>query len=271
MARSVEKNYILLTLFFLLSTYVAVLVAGWKDTDECPELSCKPDGPVVRFPFRIKGKHAHHCGYKGFEISCSTTNDSILQLPDRSENLSVTEIDYFSQQLSVHDPTASSSCLPRKLNTYKLSSSPFQFDPLNTFNVTLFNCSLEIWPGGDFYSTEICADDYGRQLPWLVDCPAGDQRYQLIALKTHFSACFLVGAMSCNKLYDAAVTYKVYALPGIILSWYTPNCRHCEKGNGKCVANKNKYREHEVDCLAPPNNTVMTDCANVELKLTREQ
>ncbi|KAM7267512.1 hypothetical protein ACFE04_009678 [Oxalis oulophora] len=189
-----------------------------------------------------------------------TTNDSILQLPDRSENLSVTKIDYMSQRLSVHDPTASSSCLPRKLNTYNLSSSPFQFDPLKTFNVTLFNCSLESWQRGNFYSAEICPDTYDWQFPWIVDCPAGDQRYKLIALKTHFSACFLVEAISCNKLYDAAVTYKVYALPGIILSWSTPNCRHCKKGNGKCVANKNKYREHEIDCLD-----------NTELKLTREQ
>ncbi|KAM7267933.1 hypothetical protein ACFE04_010099 [Oxalis oulophora] len=72
-------------------------------------MSCKADGPRVRFPFRIIGKHARDCGYEGFEIYCSSTNDSILHLPDGSANLSVTRIDYRLQQLYVRDEPASNN------------------------------------------------------------------------------------------------------------------------------------------------------------------
>ncbi|KAM7266765.1 hypothetical protein ACFE04_008931 [Oxalis oulophora] len=215
MAHRVEKNYILLPLLFVLSTYVAVLVAGRNYTDECPELSCKPDGPGVRFPFRIIGKHARDCRYEGFEIYSSSINDSILHRPDGSANLSVTRIDYKLQQLYVRDEPAF-SCLPKKVNSFNLSSSPFQFHPDITYNTTLFNCSIKSWEKNQdsiYYCPWTSCDYSGvteysggcHDNPWTVECSEVDQRYKVIALRNDINPCYMAGVASCPKLYEAAI------------------------------------------------------------------
>ncbi|KAM7267159.1 hypothetical protein ACFE04_009325 [Oxalis oulophora] len=257
MAYRVKKNYILLPLVFVLSTYVADLIAGRNYMDECPELSCRPNGPGVRFPFRIIGKHARNCGYEGFEIYCSSINDSILHLPDGSANLYVTRIDYRLQQLYVRDEPAS-SCLPKKNNSYNLSSSPFQFNPDNAYNTTLFNCSIismAKYSMNDCLSSTVC--DYPRLCyPWTVECSDDvDQHYQVIALRNDLSPCFMARVTSCPKLYEAAVTFKGDAQPDVILSWSTPDCTSCEeKVGGTCIPNKYNSSEPQVDCLIQTYN-----------------
>ncbi|BFG20894.1 hypothetical protein CerSpe_071680 [Prunus speciosa] len=37
----------------------------------CTQARCKPDGPAIRFPFQLKGKQSIHCGYHGFDMSCT--------------------------------------------------------------------------------------------------------------------------------------------------------------------------------------------------------
>ncbi|KAM7268301.1 hypothetical protein ACFE04_010467 [Oxalis oulophora] len=253
MAHRVEKDSILLPLFFVLSTYVVVLVARRNYTDECPELSCKLDGPGVRFPFRIIGKHARDCGYKGFEISCSSTNDSILQLPHNSVNFSVTLIDYFSQTLYAQDPTGP-SCNPNKLNTYNLSSSPFQFG--NTFNITLFNCSKETWKYNiNMNLSQNCL--YDSELPWNTYCPAGDKQYIVGALSSDSSSCLLLGLISCNKLYEVGDFGFGNDRSMIALNWSSPNCTSCEEEMGTCIPNKNNSQS-ETDCLKALNQTTFS-------------
>ncbi|KAM7266853.1 hypothetical protein ACFE04_009019 [Oxalis oulophora] len=281
MAYRVKKYYILLPLLFVLSTYVAVFVAGRNYTDECPEMRCKPHGPRVRFPFRIIGKHAPACGYEGFEIYCSSINDSILHLPDGSANLSVTRIDYRLQQLYVRDEPAS-SCLPKKINSYNLSSSPFQFDPDDAYNATLFNCSIENWKKNE-YSIYYCpstscdnsreTDDSGRcdKHPWTVQCSEVDQRYKVVALLNDSSPCYLAGVTSCHKLYETALTYQgeYNVEPDVILRWSTPDCRSCERKKGTCIPKKINSSEAQVDCVIQqfspdPNNkgSLYSTCVN---------
>ncbi|KAM7267838.1 hypothetical protein ACFE04_010004 [Oxalis oulophora] len=251
MAHRVEKKSILLPLLSFLSTYVVVLVAGRNYADECPEMRCKPDGPRVRFPFRIIGKHARDCGYEGFEIYCSSINDSILHLPDGSANLSVTEIDYSSQQLYVRDEPAS-SCLPIKINSFNLSSSPFHFHPDDAYNATLFNCSTKNWEKNWQKNVDNCyytSCDFGGcpVNPWTVQCSDVDQRYKIVALLNDWSPCYLAKVTTCHKLYEAAVTYS--GEPDVILHWSTPDCRSCEEEEGRCIPKKNNSSKPQVDCL----------------------
>ncbi|KAM7267517.1 hypothetical protein ACFE04_009683 [Oxalis oulophora] len=258
MAHRVEKKSILLPLLFFLSTYVVLLVAGRNYTDECPEMRCKPDGPRVRFPFRIIGKHAPNCGYEGFEIYCSSINDSILHLPDGSANLSVTRIDYKLQQLYVRDEPAY-RCLPKKIKSFNLFSSPFQYDPDGAFNATLFNCSVKNWEKNKhliYYCPRTTSCDYSdsalcNNQPWTVQCSEVDQRYKIIALTNDLSPCSSAGVTSCHKLYETAVTYRgsYNAEPDVILRWSTPDCTTCEGEWGTCIPKKNNFSEPQVDCL----------------------
>ncbi|RVW33830.1 Rust resistance kinase Lr10 [Vitis vinifera] len=49
--------------------------------DECMTSNgCGDQGPLIRFPFRLKHQ-PHHCGYPGFELSCTENNQTMLDLP----------------------------------------------------------------------------------------------------------------------------------------------------------------------------------------------
>ncbi|KAJ6411046.1 hypothetical protein OIU84_007740 [Salix udensis] len=87
----------------------------------CREERCKKHGPVIRFPFRIKGKQPDYCGYPGFDLSCTDRKETLLELPT-SMKLYVNEIDYASQLIVARDPD---ECLPKQIRNFSLSRSPF--------------------------------------------------------------------------------------------------------------------------------------------------
>ncbi|KAJ6370423.1 hypothetical protein OIU76_028658 [Salix suchowensis] len=64
-------------LFYVL---FVVFVAGHGAGLNCTG-SCGNDGPDIRFPFRIKDEQPDHCGYPGFDLSCSDDNSTVLELP----------------------------------------------------------------------------------------------------------------------------------------------------------------------------------------------
>ncbi|RVW87547.1 Rust resistance kinase Lr10 [Vitis vinifera] len=49
--------------------------------DECMASNrCGDQGPLIQFPFRLKDQPCH-CGYPGFELSCTENNQTMLELP----------------------------------------------------------------------------------------------------------------------------------------------------------------------------------------------
>ncbi|KAK8590147.1 hypothetical protein V6N12_024530 [Hibiscus sabdariffa] len=123
----------LFLLFYLLVTSAASVAANHA----CREQRCG-HGPPIRFPFRLKGVHSHHCGYgTGFHLSCSSTNATVMELPSSLE-LVVSKIDYEAQLLHLSDPTSS---LIKGIPFLNLSNSPFQFGSLySVLNYSVFNC-----------------------------------------------------------------------------------------------------------------------------------
>ncbi|GMY20144.1 rust resistance kinase Lr10-like isoform X1 [Fagus crenata] len=101
------------------------------------ELRCGKDGPAIRFPFRLKDTQPDHCGYPGFDLSCTDQNDTVLQLPT-SVKVSIKDIDYKSQLIQVSDPH---NCFPRHIRGLNLSSSPFEFNEIYPFDYFIFNCT----------------------------------------------------------------------------------------------------------------------------------
>jgi hypothetical protein len=109
--------------YFLL-LLVFIVVGHGEGQDECSKLRCGPHGPPVRFPFVLKNRQQDHCGFPGFNLSCTDTNDTLLELPV-SVKLFVKKIDYKSQVIHLYYP---GDCFPRELQRFNLSSSPFQFN-----------------------------------------------------------------------------------------------------------------------------------------------
>lgn len=129
--------YLFLVLIFAINQY-----GGGQNHDHeyCPELRCGRHGPAIRFPFQLKDRHPNYCG---FQLSCTHTKDTVLELPIPVK-LFVKKIDYKSQKIHVYDPHG--QCLPRQLLGINLSyiSSAFQVkkdyhEYLDDF--ALFNCS----------------------------------------------------------------------------------------------------------------------------------
>ncbi|KAI8565018.1 hypothetical protein RHMOL_Rhmol03G0228100 [Rhododendron molle] len=93
-------------------------------------------GPTIRFPLRLKDSQPPHCGYPGFDLSCSPrTSATLLNLP-YSVQVLVTNIDYKSQSVRIKDPN---KCLPQQLQNLNLSTTPFQYAD-SVYSFSLFGC-----------------------------------------------------------------------------------------------------------------------------------
>jgi hypothetical protein len=119
----------LISYLFLFLAFTIDLGEAQNGCDD--QLRCGAHGPTIRFPFRLSSQ-PEHCGYPGFNLSCTDANQTVLELPI-SVKLFVKEINYTSQVIQLYEPPH--HCFPRQFQGLNLSSSPFQFkvNPLMTF------------------------------------------------------------------------------------------------------------------------------------------
>ncbi|XP_047968961.1 putative RING-H2 finger protein ATL21A [Salvia hispanica] len=94
-------------------------------------------GPEIRFPFSLPSRQPPTCGLPGFDLRCSSQNQTILTLP-HSGSFAVNRIDYAAQIIHVDDPSA---CLPARILNFSVSGSPF----LATYerSYAFLNCSSD--------------------------------------------------------------------------------------------------------------------------------
>ncbi|XP_021830977.1 rust resistance kinase Lr10-like, partial [Prunus avium] len=217
----------------------------------CREARCKPDGPAIRFPFRLikgKGKQSTHCGYHGFDLSCTDDNQTLLEMPSSSNNLFVEKINYASQEIEISDPLGnifnfSLSSFFFLVRNFSLSSSPLQFVPgHNNYNYTLFSCPFsEARYYGDFCGMELGSYRFEQK----------DPENQTYAVKSQCSIDRLP-LESCTKLHDYT------SIPDISsqmkLHWSKPSCRHCEEMGKACRSKISEYS------LARVNKTAEREC-----------
>ncbi|XP_057466558.1 rust resistance kinase Lr10-like [Actinidia eriantha] len=200
---------------------------------------CRNHGPTIRFPFRIKEHQPKHCGYPGFDLSCTDqSKHPVLELPF-SVNVSVNKINYTSQIIYVSKPHG---CFPRLFPNLSLIS-PFQFaidydyHHLYYDEFSFLNCSKSrLPPGGKAY--------YGIQISCL-----GDPTHKVYAQYSSDSP-----KLPCRKMYDMTLPWAVLdnLTFGILpLNWTKPACGNCEAG-GKYCRMKNNSTEHETECFDKP-------------------
>lgn len=123
-------SFSLLFLYLLFPTTTTATVT-------CTNAVCRRDGPIIRFPFRLKPQQSQSCGYdKGFDLTCdiNTVNRTTITLPF-SGNFTVEEIDYAAQEIWINDPN---NCLPQRILELNLSTTPFSGVYSRQF--TFFNC-----------------------------------------------------------------------------------------------------------------------------------
>lgn len=152
---------ILRVLAFLLILFVRI---GVKAAD-CMPTSCSRDGPIVRFPFRIKSRQPRYCGYDpSFDLYCNERDETAFELPSL-KMFSVDHIDCSSQTIKLHSNT--DQCYPQYYKSYlKLSASPFHPTTENpSIDFVLFNCSATEFQLS-IYSLCLNESSYGIYMPF---------------------------------------------------------------------------------------------------------
>ena len=126
--------------------------------------------------FSQQDKQPDHCGYPGFDLSCSEDNSTVLNLPT-GLSLHIERIDYIYQLIYARYPQG---CFLRQRLNFSLGASQFQIQKDLQYDWTLFNCSLssekrslymyiipclstfkhEVYAGVDFRILPFCYSDY---------------------------------------------------------------------------------------------------------------
>ncbi|MCH91127.1 receptor-like kinase [Trifolium medium] len=202
------SNILVVTILILVSNFnIGIwLVNGCSGRD----FRCGPDGPRIRFPFRLKDKETEQsCGYNGFDLTCSDTNKTQIEFPSPSGAiiLQVMKIIYPDNLLYVTDPE---NCLPSQfVKLLRSPISPFQFSesPGFRYNFTILHCS-----------SSLC--------PVIVD-----------SNRTLFDSG--LDPILCTKTSDftSSTAYTVLDNNYLVLTWSKPNCSKCEKEGKMCDLN----------------------------------
>ncbi|XP_004235104.1 rust resistance kinase Lr10 [Solanum lycopersicum] len=242
--------HILIHLFLHLIFLTVTLAQLVPPHDQCLPTRCGDFGPVIRFPFHLKNHQPSHCGYPGFELSCTSKNITQfnLRFPIQatinkfdisiSANVSVEEINYKSQTITLSDLNA--SCLPRQIANTNSSASIFTFDPNAYGGFTLFNCSSK----QKYSSASI-----------RIDCLSSPQ-YDVLAFRSYNSISEYPS--SCTMMYNISdVPYELlygkqeYSYTRIFLHWSEPFCGNCEEDGKYCKMKSNSSRS-ETECIDIP-------------------
>ncbi|KAK9939133.1 hypothetical protein M0R45_015840 [Rubus argutus] len=232
-----------MSLFFWL---LLIFVHGGVGLDDCTETRCSSDGPAIRFPFRFKDRQPIHCGFPGFDLSCTKYNQTVLAMPSSSE-LYVTSINYTSQEIVVD--FRESNCFAREI-FYHGSSSPFKF----VGNASLFSCPPSIVrdKGTGDPDSPCC-------LKRLSPCH-GTPGNQIFAAFTYsyIDHCLIddMPLLSYTKVHDYAlapayISPYSYLEPTMMLRWSIPSCQHCKEMSKACRLKKEftNQTDPQTQCL----------------------
>ena len=204
---------------------------GVEPDDGCNEARCGDGEPTIQFPFWLKDQQPEHCGFPGFELSCTEDNQTMLELP-HSGKFYVEYIDYINQQIDLYDPDGCND--PRLVPN--LTPSPFEFyDYMDKNNYTFFNCSTY-------------KDSYLDGF-MLIPCLSSTHHYQIVALRSDEDACY--APQSCWKMYDVATSdfWNYDDQKYILLRWNSPNCSTCYANGNKCIRAVENTGTSEILCL----------------------
>ncbi|KAI3933008.1 hypothetical protein MKW98_029241 [Papaver atlanticum] len=225
-----------LMMLLLQHIITATANATTENSYACRNSSC--GALQIRFPFRLKDLQPIHCGYPGFELSCTKNNKTEVELPF-SGKFFVKDINYTFQNMEIYDQN---DCIPGRLMNFNLSSnSPFkrrdEFE-----NYSYINCSMD---EEYVYPSEVIRCLSSPNLTYTV---IGERS------NSHFSYGLPDNCVVLPLSIQLPKDYFFETKPNsLFMKWDEPKCGRCETHGRKC-----RYKNHNsslsaVECFkAPP-------------------
>ncbi|WCJ36824.1 PR5-like receptor kinase [Euphorbia peplus] len=216
--------------FFCLFMLTILILPHGLSQNECKESRCRKSGPTIRFPFRLKNRHPQHCGYPGFDLSCTESQHTLLELPN-SAKLNVDKIDYINQVIYTSDPN---NCLPKQILNFNLSNSAFKFGAYPVNNYFFFNCTSI---GRREYVFMPCLSVPGYDVHAIFEDSSVDQ----------------LALTSCKKMFNlSSVPWELISGKNVLsLNWSRPACGVCEEQGMNCRF-RNGTTKLETECFEKP-------------------
>ncbi|CAH8279456.1 unnamed protein product [Arabidopsis lyrata] len=203
-------------------------------TITCTNAVCRRDGPIIRFPFRLKHQQSPSCGYdKGFDLTCdiNAVNRTTITLPF-SGNFTVEEIDYAAQEIWINDPN---NCLPQRILELNLNTTPFTGVYMRQF--TFFNCPTSEYLRFRPLNPITCLSDknstvFATPSPRVINYLSSQSCRLMKTVYVPVRWPFYEQIVSSSDLSD-----------NLWLTWRVPRCSRCEIKGGKCGVKSNSSSE----------------------------
>lgn len=206
---------------FILFFISLLLHIATSQQRSCRRAVCSQNEPVIRFPFRIRNVQDRSCGYRGFDLSCGSSNETVLQLP-YSGRFTVQAVDYAEQQIWINDP---GNCLPGRILSLNLSGSPFRGLYYQSFS--FFNCSSNYWKYGLNPIACLSGSTY--------TVFATSSKRVISSLQNNDSSCRLFASLPVPvdwPFYEQILSSDFSE--DLRLTWGAPDCGKCESRGGQC-------------------------------------
>ncbi|KAL0426118.1 UNVERIFIED_CONTAM: putative RING-H2 finger protein ATL21A [Sesamum radiatum] len=218
-------------------SFALLLIQEIHAGNDCPSQSCGDNPFVVRFPFWLEGQQLQNCGYPGFDLSCTSQEPQVvvLNLP-HSGDFWVRNINYLMQEIQLYDPNG---CLPRRLLSLNLSSSPFMAGYSQNFT---------------FLS---CPPDSVRTRLAIIDCLSNSTVSVLATssmnLARAMNMCSIVVTLPIPVSWPQDEDWLSSNLDeDLRLTWNVPSCGGCEARGGVCGFENST--SDQILCLTNPES-----------------
>ncbi|RWR93500.1 rust resistance kinase Lr10-like protein [Cinnamomum micranthum f. kanehirae] len=219
----------------------------------CEPVRCDTGyGPLIKFPFRIKGLHHPRCGYPGFDLYCKD-NYAFIHFPLLGRDVIVERIDYEYQTLTI---VAEKNCLWNLLFTSSNFTSS-RINPDSWTLHTLLNCSKKGSFVEEYVNPISCLSDAEHEALVVFgedrvgSLPVSCRPIKTISVPRLYP--FNLNLMSATQLTENNISEYIYFGgdgDGLNLVWYVPGCIDCESSGNNCGYRDNN--SSETLCLPPP-------------------
>lgn len=241
--------------FFILCILLKTVLAKLDPLYEaCVPETCG-DGQKITFPFYIRDKQVSSCGYPGFEVSCNSQGNPVLNL--QNVDYLIHQIFYKDQILRLSNAAVvsatnanSTSCIDlssHRIQNVSLPEDRFALLSNQTDLVLLYNCSSSLPDEFSKYKEGICEDYENKTVGEVLALVDNDPNLENVS-RGFRCGDRVVAPVDMYGGDSGGFGIAEVLNKGFLLNWTASNCSVCEASGGKCGFNSSTYH---FRCFCP--------------------